>query len=88
MYGKLGCIRKVTIPHRLSAEPPLHKGAFGSFVGGGVAGLFGGVKTFPYSTNGQGGVGAHSVRPCDLAAARDPCGRATLAPTATVHWLP
>ena len=26
--GVLGCTRKVTIPHRLSAEPPLHKGAF------------------------------------------------------------
>ena len=27
--GVLGCTRKATIPHRLSAEPPLHKGAFG-----------------------------------------------------------
>ena len=36
-----------------------------------MAGFFGGVKTPPYSTNGQGSVGAHSVRPCDLTAARD-----------------
>ena len=28
--GVLGYIRKFTIPHRLSAEPPLHKGAFNS----------------------------------------------------------
>ena len=47
-----------------------------------IARFLGGVKTPPYSTNGQGGVGAHSVRPCDLAVARDSCGRTMLAPTA------
>ena len=34
----------------------------------------GGVKTPPYSTNGQGSVGANNVRPCNLAAAQDSAG--------------
>ena len=54
---------------------------------------FGGVKPPPYSTNGQGGVGANRVRPCSSAAIQDPTGEQCSPPTATVwlrshHWLP
>ena len=35
---------------------------------------FGGGKPPLYSTNGKGSVGANSVRPCSLVAARDPAG--------------
>ena len=51
-----------------------------------IARCLGGVKAPPYRTEGKRGIGANSVRPCDLAAIEKSRGRAMLAPTGTT-WL-
>ena len=63
-----------------SAEPPLHKGAFGSFVGAALRGSLEGGQDLSLQHQWARERRGAQCAPVQI--------DVTLAPTATVHWLP